>query len=216
MTEISYDEMLELASLGAQVLQSRAVEFAKKYDVELEVLSSFTGAPGTVVRSEVENMEEVVVRGVAVDKNQAKITIRSVSDRPGAAATIFRELSVANINVDMIIQNVSAEGHTDVSFTVPSDDISRSQSVVEGVMKDVGAASVTVDDDIAKVSVVGVGMRGHSGVAARMFEALAVEDINIDMIATSEIKISVAIRRAQAGGAMEVLHDAFKLELSVA
>lgn len=214
LDEISYDEMLELASLGAKVLQSRAVEFAKKYDVELEVLSSFTGAPGTVLRSEVANMEDIVVRGVAVDKNQAKLTIRAVSDRPGAAATIFRELSVANTNVDMIVQNVSAEGHTDISFSVPADDLAKSKKVVESIMEKVGATSVVVDDDIAKVSIVGVGMRGHSGVAARMFEALAAEDINIDMIATSEIKISVGIRGDQADQAMDVLHNAFELELS--
>ena len=214
LDEISYDEMLELASLGARVLQSRAVEFAKKYDVELEVLSSFTGAPGTVLRSEVANVEDIVVRGVAVDKNQAKLTIRAVSDRPGAAAAIFRELSAANINVDMIVQNVSAEGHTDVSFTVPADDLPKSKRVVEGIMEEVGATTVAVDDNIAKVSIVGVGMRGHTGVAARMFEALAAEDINIDMIATSEIKISVSIRRDQADRAMDVLHGAFELELS--
>ena len=159
-------------------------------------------------------MENIVVRGVAVDKNQAKLTIRAVSDRPGAAATIFRELSAANINVDMIVQNVSAEGHTDVSFTVPADDLPKSKRVVEGIMEEVGATTVAVDDNIAKVSIVGVGMRGHTGVAARMFEALAAKEINIDMIATSEIKISVSIRRDQADRAMDVLHGAFELELS--
>ena len=214
LDEVSYDEMLELASLGAQVLQSRAVEFAKKYEVELEVLSSFTGEPGTVLRGEVERMENIVVRGVASDKNQAKVTVRAVSDRPGVAAAIFQALAAASINVDMIVQNVSREGHTDLSFTVPADDLRKSREVVEAMMDEVGATGITVDEDLAKVSVVGVGMRGHSGVACRMFTALADADINIDMIATSEIKISVGIKQDQADRAMQVLHDVFELELS--
>ena len=214
LDEISYDEMLELASLGARVLQSRAVEFAKKYDVELEVLSSFTGNPGTVVRKEVDAMEDIVVRGIAADAKQAKVTVRGVSDKPGTAATLFKALAAAAINVDMIVQNVSAEGHTDLSFTVPVDDIHKAKEVVEGLHADIGAASATFDDSMAKVSIVGVGMKSHSGVAFKMFDALGRAGINIEMISTSEIKISVVIERDLADQAQQVLHDAFALELS--
>lgn len=214
LDEIAYDEMLELASLGAKVLQSRAVEFAKKYDVELEVLSSFTGNPGTVVKREVSNMEDIVVRGVAADKDQAKVTVRSVSDRPGVAALMFKALAGANINVDIIVQNVSAEGHTDVSFTVPADDLFKARQVMDAIREEVDANDVQFDEGIAKVSIVGVGMRSHSGVAYRMFEALADRTINIDMISTSEIKISVVIRESEADEAVRVLHKAFDLEMA--
>lgn len=214
LDEIAYDEMLELASLGAKVLQSRAVEFAKKYDVELEVLSSFTGNPGTVVKREVSNMEDIVVRGVAADKDQAKVTVRSVSDRPGVAALMFKALAGANINVDIIVQNVSAEGHTDVSFTVPADDLFKARQVMDAIREEVDANDVQFDEGIAKVSIVGVGMRSHSGVAYRMFEALADRNINIDMISTSEIKISVVIRESEADEAVRVLHKAFDLEMA--
>ena len=209
---IAYDEMLELASLGAKVLQSRSVEFAKKYNVKLEVLSSFKHAPGTIVTEEVENMEDLVVRGVAADKNQAKVTLRSVSDRPGIAASLFKVLSEGHINVDMIVQNISEEGHTDMSFTIPREDIHKTQKAVEPLQAEVGATSVSIDEEVAKVSIVGVGMRSHSGVAYKMFDALADNGINIDMISTSEIKISVVIAQEHADKAVQVLHQTFNLE----
>ena len=212
LDNIAYDEMLELASLGAKVLQSRSVEFAKKYGVELEVLTSFERRPGTIVKEEVEDMENIIVRGVAVDKNQAKVTIRHVPDRPGVAAKLFQELAAANINVDMIVQNVSEQGQTDISFTVPRDEVNRTRSTVDGLLQQIGAAGVSYDVDIAKVSIVGVGMRSHSGVAFRMFEALSTNKINVEMISTSEIKISVVIRSAFADQAMQVLHTAFELD----
>ncbi len=213
LDEIAYDEMLELASLGARVLQSRSVEFAKKYGVELEVLSSFTGNPGTVVRKEVKAMEDIVVRGVAADSEQAKVTLRAVADRPGVAARIFGALSAANVNVDMIVQNVSAEGHTDLSFTVPAGELAGVRGVMDKLLAGIEVAEVTYDEDMAKVSVVGVGMKNHSGVAHRMFEALAEKNINIEMISTSEIKISVVIEKGEADHAMQTLHDVFALEL---
>lgn len=209
---IAYDEMLELASLGAKVLQSRSVEFAKKYGVELEVLTSFDRIPGTVVKEEVDDMEHIVVRGVAVDKNQAKVTIQRVPDRPGVAASLFKELAAANVNVDMIVQNVSEHGQTDLSFTIPRDEVNRTRAAVDGLLESIGAAGATYDVDIAKISIVGVGMRSHSGVAFRMFDALSQNKINVEMISTSEIKISVVIRSAYADQAMEVLHEAFELD----
>lgn len=212
LAEIAYDEMLELASLGARVLQSRSVEFAKKFGVELEVLSSFTGEPGTVVRKEVRAMEDIVVRGVAADAGQAKVTLRAVEDRPGVAAQIFERLAAADLNVDMIVQNVSAEGHTDLSFTVPEVDLTRVRAAIDSLLKDIRVKDVSYDANIAKVSIVGVGMKSHSGVAHRMFRALADADINIEMISTSEIKISVVIEKVEVDRAMQLLHDAFQLE----
>jgi aspartate kinase len=212
LQEIAYDEMLELASLGARVLQSRSVEFAKKFNVELEVLSSFSGLPGTVVRNEVKAMEEIVVRGVAADAAQAKVTLRAVEDRPGVAAQIFERLAAANIVVDMIVQNVSDEGFTDLSFTVPEDDLTRVRSTIDALLKDIRVKQVSYDANIAKVSIVGVGMKSHSGVAHRMFRALADANINIGMISTSEIKISVVIEKVEVDRAMQLLHDAFGLE----
>lgn len=209
--EIAYDEMLELASMGAEVLQSRAVEFAKNHKVVLEVLSSFVEKPGTLVREEVKNMEDIVVRGVASDKNQAKVTIQGLEDKPGVAALMFTELARKSINVDMIVQNVSEKGETDITFTVPRGDLSKTQRVVEAMQAQLGAKGIRADENIAKVSIVGVGMRSHSGVAARMFEALAKQKINIGMIATSEIKISVVIAKADADRAVQVLHKAFEL-----
>lgn len=207
LDEISYDEMLELASLGAEVLQSRAVEFAKKFGVVLEVMSSFHEKPGTLVREEVKDMEDIVVRGVAADKNQVKLTVGALPDKPGVAAGLFKELAKANINVDMIVQNVSAQGITDLSFTVPRTELGKARKVLHAL----DYQSVHVDEDIAKVSIVGVGMKSHSGVAYRMFEALAKANINIGMIATSEIKISVVIKKEQADKATQVLHKAFEL-----
>lgn len=211
---IAYDEMLELASLGAKVLQSRSVEFAKKYGVELEVLTSFDRIPGTIVKEEVDDMEQIVVRGVAADKNQAKVTIQRVPDQPGVAAKLFQELAAANVNVDMIVQNVSEHGITDISFTVPRDEVNRTRGTVDKLLESLGAAGATYDVDIAKVSIVGVGMRSHSGVAHRMFEALSSNKINVEMISTSEIKISVVIRSAYADQAVQVLHKAFELDQS--
>lgn len=207
LDEISYDEMLELASLGAEVLQSRAVEFAKKFGVVLEVVSSFHEKPGTLVREEVKDMEDIVVRGVAADKGQAKVTVSSVADRPGVAAALFKELAGAHINVDMIVQNVSEQGHTDISFTLPRTELAKARKVLSGLKLE----KIGVDEEIAKVSIVGVGMKSHSGVAYRMFEALAKANINIGMIATSEIKISVVIKKDKADIATQVLHKVFGL-----
>ncbi|MBU0679099.1 MAG: aspartate kinase [Verrucomicrobia bacterium] len=211
LDEIAYDEMLEMASLGAKVLQSRSVEFAKKYGVVLEVLSSFEETPGTIVREEVKKMEDVVVRGVAADKGQAKVTIQHVPDKPGVAAQVFRKISAARINVDVIVQNVSEQGYTDISFTVPQDDLQRSETAMAGLLEEIGAKGVTYDPEVAKISIVGVGMRTHTGIAERMFGALADNSINIDMISTSEIKVSVVIKRSQADDAVRVLHEAFEL-----
>jgi aspartate kinase len=210
---IAYDEMLELASMGAAVLQSRAVEFAKAYGVTLEVLSSFEDCPGTLVKEEVKAMEHIVVRGVASDVKQAKVTLLKVPDRPGIAAGIFKALAKASINVDMIVLNVSSQGQlADLSFTVPETDLTQTLAVVEAVVPEVRSTGVTHDRDIAKISVVGVGMRSHSGIAARMFSALAEHGIDIHMISTSEIKISVVIPKAQANEAVRVLHREFELE----
>ena len=211
LDEISYDEMLELAGSGAQVLMSRSVEFAKKYGVQLEVLSSFIKKPGTIVKEEVKSMENVIVRGVSADTNQVKITLEGVPDRPGVAARIFKELAGAGINIDMIIQNISARGQADISFTVPGEDLGKTKNIMKSVSKAIDFKAINVDNDIAKVSIVGVGMRGHSGVAFQMFKALAGQDINILMISTSEIKISVIIRKKFANLAMKTLHRAFQL-----
>jgi aspartate kinase len=211
LDEISYDEMLEMASLGSEVLQSRAVEFAKNHGVCLEVMSSFNENPGTIVREEVKNMEDIVVRGVAADKGQAKVTVSGVPDKPGTAARLFKELANNHINVDMIVQNVSANARTDVSFTVPRTELAKTKRVIDA-LEHIATAGVNVDEDIAKISIVGVGMRSHVGVASRMFEALAKGNINIEMIATSEIKISVVIRKADADKAVQSLHKAFELD----
>jgi aspartate kinase len=211
LDEITYDEMLELASAGSEVLQSRAVEYAKNYGVVLEVLSSFEVKPGTLVREEVEEMEQVIIRGIAADKNQAKATLLGVPDTPGVAARIFKSMAGANINVDMIVQNVSAAGITDPSFTVARDDIAKTKRLLEPLVKEVRAAGLSFDENIAKVSIVGVGMKSHSGVAYKMFDVLAANRINIEMISTSEIKISVVIRSADADKAVRSLHEAFEM-----
>ena len=208
---ISYDEMLELASLGAQVMQARSMEMAKKYNVPLHVRSSFSRRTGTIISKEVKAMEQVVVSGVSLQKDEAKVTICDVPDRPGIAATIFTGISDANINVDMIVQNVSRTGLTDVSFTVPRADLKKVLRVARRVAAKVKAGRVVHDDGIAKISVVGLGMRSHSGIAAKMFQALAKESVNIGMISTSEIKISCTIRKDQAAKAMKTIHDAFGL-----
>jgi len=211
LVRISYDEMLEMASLGAQVLQARAVEYAKNYDVPVYVRSSFNAGQGTLVVREDVEMEKVVVSGIAYNKNEAKITVLRVADRPGIAAKLFTRVAEANILVDMIVQNISQDGSTDISFTVPKPDYPKAMQIVTGVAKEIGAPQVVGDDKIAKVSIVGVGMRTHSGVAARMFEALAGEKINIMMISTSEIKVSCVIDAKYAELAVRVLHDVFDL-----
>ena len=211
LARISYDEMLEMASLGAQVLQARAVEYAKNYDVPVYVRSSFNAGQGTLVVREDVEMEKVVVSGIAYNKNEAKITVLRVADRPGIAAKLFTRVAEANIVVDMIVQNISQDGTTDISFTVPKPDYPKAMQIVTGVAKEIGAPQVVGDDKIAKVSIVGVGMRTHSGVAATMFEALAREKINIMMISTSEIKVSCVIDAKYAELAVRVLHDVFDL-----
>lgn len=208
LERISFDEMLELASLGAKVLQIRSVEFAKRYGVPLCVRSSFTEEAGTWVLREEPTMENVLVSGVAADQNEAKITILRVPDRPGLAARIFGPIAQAHIVVDMIIQNASEHGFTDVTFTVPKADYQKALSIVHDVSALIGAGGVTSDTNIAKVSVVGLGMRSHAGVAARMFEVLAREGINIQMISTSEIKISIVVDAKYTELAVRVLHEA--------
>jgi len=209
--EISYDEMLEMAALGSKVMQARSVEFAKKFNVVFEVRSSFNNNPGTIVKAETQKMEDVVIRGVAVDKKQAKVTIAGVPDKPGIAAKVFKTIADAHINIDVIVQNVSANGTTDISFTVGDTDAAKSVKVLQPVVKDIGAREVTATGEIAKLSVVGIGMRSHPGVAAKMFETLAGNSINIGMISTSEIKISVIIALADAEKAARAIHDAFGL-----
>ncbi len=211
LVRISYDEMLELASLGARVLQARAVEYAKNYAVPIHVRSSFNTSQGTLVVQEDAEMERVVVSGIAYNKNEAKITVLRVADRPGIAAKLFGRVAEAGVIVDMIVQNISQDGTTDISFTVPTADYEKAMQIVSEVAKELGAQQTVGDDRIAKVSIVGVGMRTHSGVAARMFEALAREKINIIMISTSEIKVSCVIDAKYAELAVRVLHDAFGL-----
>jgi aspartate kinase len=212
LREISYDEMLELASLGAKVMQSRSVEFAKKFNVIFEVRSSLNENPGTIVKEETLSMEDVVIRGVSLDKNQAKITLVAVPDKPGVAARVFKSLADATINVDMIVQNVShntGAPATDLSFTVDKPDLLKATKVIEALKADVAYERVITDEKIGKLSIVGVGMRSHSGVAAKMFETLAAAGVNIDMISTSEIKISVVINLAKGEEAMRAVHQAF-------
>jgi len=212
LEEISYDEMLELASAGSKVMQSRSVEFAKKYGVIFEVRSSFNNNPGTLVKEEVSYMERVVVRGVAVDKDQIKIVVSNILDRPGSAAKVFRALSDANIIVDMIVQNVGRQGVANLTFTVPQSDSAKAQKALKSIMPEVGNGEITVHEQIAKLSVVGVGMKTHSGVAASLFQALAEAGINIQLISTSEIKISVVIALDRADEAARVAHAAFGLD----
>lgn len=211
LDRISHEEMLEMASLGAKVLQLRSVEFAMRYNVPLVVRSSFSNAEGTLVTKEDKKMEAVSVSAVTYDKNQAKITVLKVPDKPGIAAKLFTPLSDANINVDMIVQNVSTEGNTDLTFTVEKSDLKRALEIVNKVAKEINAAGVNSDADIAKVSIVGLGMRSHAGVATKMFQTLAKEGINIEMISTSEIKISCVIKSKYTELAVRVLHEAFEL-----
>ncbi|MEE8151537.1 MAG: aspartate kinase [candidate division NC10 bacterium] len=211
LPRVAYEEMIEVASLGARVLQARAVEYAKNYNVSIHVRSSFTRNPGTMVVQEDRDMERVAVSGIAYDKNEAKITITGVVDRPGIAAKLFGRVAESGIVVDMIVQNISQDGHTDISFTVPRSDFHKAKELVEGVAREIGANQILGDDRIAKVSIVGVGIRTHSGVAAKMFAALAAEKVNIMMISTSEIKVSCVIEEQYAELAVRVLHDTFQL-----
>ena len=213
LARISYDEMLEMASLGAKVLQIRSVEFAKKYDVPIHVRSSFNDNPGTIVQKEDTEMEQVVVSGVTYNKNEAKIEVTHVPDLPGIAARLFKPIADANIVVDMIIQTSSAEkGYADVAFTVPKSDHPKALQIVKETVRGIGGGEVLSDENIAKISIVGVGMRSHSNVAAQMFTALAKEGINIHMISTSEIKVSCIIHSKYTELAVRALHDAFELD----
>lgn len=212
LDRISYEEMLEMASLGAKVLQIRSVELARKYNVPLLVKSSFIEGRGTLVSEEVPTMEQVVVAGITYNKNEAKITVSGVPDRPGVASKIFTPLADANIVVDMIVQNVSHEGHTDMTFTTAKVDAKKAYRLMEKVAFELGAKLVAVDEDIAKISMVGSGMRSHSGIATKMFTILCDEGINIEMISTSEIKISCVIKEKYGELAVRALHTAFGLD----
>lgn len=212
LKRISYDEMLEMAITGAKVLQPRSVELAKKFEVPVYVKSSFSEGEGTLVTKEDKEMEKEVICGVTYDRDQAKITVVRVPDRPGIAAQLFTPLADDNIVVDMIIQNASIEGFTDLTFTVSRKEIKKAQKIVDKIASDIGAAKVEVDDDVAKVSIIGVGMVSHSGVAAKMFLTLAKERINILMISTSEIKISCVVQAKYTELAVAALHDAFGLD----
>jgi aspartate kinase len=211
LPRVAYDEMLEMASLGAKVLQARSVEFAKKYGVAVHVRSTFKPDPGTIVTKEETAMEEVIVTGITHDRSQAKISLLRVPDRPGIAAQVFGALAARNIVVDMIVQNISRDGNTDISFTLPRGDHARAEAALEEVGRTVGAAGIVHDERVAKVSIVGVGMRSHSGVAARMFAAMSKEGINIQMISTSEIAVSCVIEDKYAELAVRALHDTFAL-----
>ncbi len=212
LSRIAYDEMLEMASMGAKVLQIRSVEFAKKYNVPVHVRSTFNTEPGTLLVQEDMAMESVLVSGVAYDKNQARITLVDVFDEPGIAASVFEPMATAGIVVDMIVQNPSREGRTDITFTVSKGDLERSKRLIENIQSDLGARGVFTDTHVSKVSVIGVGMRNHSGVAAIAFKALQAEDINILIISTSEIKISCLIEDKYTELAVRTLHEAFGLE----
>ena len=212
LPEISYDEMLELAGLGAKVMQSRSVEFAKKFGVIFEVRSSLNDNPGTLVKEETPSMEGVVIRGVSLDKNQAKLTLVQVPDRPGVAALVFKAIAEANINVDMIVQNIShglASPATDISFTTDKAELLKARKAIDSLKDKIGFREVIADENIGKLSIVGVGMRSNPGVAAKMFETLAQIGVNIAMISTSEIKVSVAIDLTKGEEAMRAVHQAF-------
>jgi aspartate kinase len=209
--EITYDEMLEMASLGAQVMQARSIEVGKKFNVPIHVRSSFSDNPGTMIIKEAKRMEDVIVSGVTINKNQAKITICNVPDRPGVAAKIFKELASNGINVDMIVQNVSHLRQTDISFTVNKADVHKTLKITKKVAKTIKAGEVLEDQDIVRVSIVGVGMKSHPGAAAKCFEALAQNKINIEMISTSDISISCIIQKKFAETAVRALHGKFSL-----
>ncbi len=209
--EISYDEMLEMASSGSKVMQTRSVEFAKKFGVNFEVRSSFNDNPGTLVKEETMSMENVVIRGVSLERNQAKVTISQVPDHPGVASRIFNALAEAGLIIDMIVQNVASSGSTDISFTLNKDELPKAEAVLAPIVAAIGAPGLTARDGIAKLSVVGIGMRSHSGVAAKLFDCLGAAGINIQMISTSEIKIAVILEEDKIAEAANVAHKAFGL-----
>jgi aspartate kinase len=208
---LSYEEMLELAASGAKVVAARAVEYARRNGVSLHVRSSFADAPGTWIVEEDESMEQAIISGISHDASEAKVTIREVPDQPGIAAAIFRPLAAAGVNLDMIVQNVSAEGRTDVSFTMPKDDLAKAEQVLEEIARTVGGHGVVTDTDVAKISLVGAGMKTHPGVAADMFEALADAGINIEIISTSSIRISCLVRAGDVERAVRAVHERFRL-----
>ena len=208
---ISYEEMLEMAGAGAQVMQPRSIEVGKNFGVDIHVRSSFTDEEGTLITAEVPQMEQVVVSGVAYDKNQAKITITNVQDRPGTAAKVFGPLADAGVNVDMIIQSSAADGTNDISFTVARSDVKKAMPLLEKISSELKAGRATLDDKVAKVSIVGVGMRSHPGIAAKMFRTLADNGINLDMISTSEIKVACVVKDTDGEKAVRVLHKVFEL-----
>ncbi|MCX6971658.1 MAG: aspartate kinase [Verrucomicrobia bacterium] len=208
---IDYDELLEMASSGSKVMQSRSVEFAKKFQVPFEVRSSFNTNRGTIVKEEPHGLENVVVRGISIERNQAKVTITNVPDKPGTASRIFTALAEANMSIDVIVQNVSVSGTTDISFTMNGDELEKLGGMIDSVAKEIGAGAVTKKRGVAKLSVVGIGMRSHSGVAAKLFECLGHGGINIQMISTSEIKIAVIIDESNIESAARLAHEAFGL-----
>jgi aspartate kinase len=217
LARVSFDEMLEMAATGGRVLALRSVEFARNHGVRVHVRSSFTWAPGTWITEEsdmdaIESMEQAIISGVTHDSSEAKVTIEQVPDRPGVAATIFRDLADAGVNVDMIVQNVSTAGHTDISFTVPRTDTARAARSMEKIVVDTEASGYRTDDTIGRVSLVGAGMKTHPGIAAKMFEVLAAEGINIEMISTSTIRISCVVAEADMERAVQALHAAFELD----
>jgi aspartate kinase len=211
LAAVSYEEMLELATSGARVLMSRCVETARNHGIPIHVRSSLSDGEGTWVTAEGERLEQAIIAGIAHDTSEAKVTVTGVPDRPGIAARVFRPLADAGVNIDMIVQNVSAAGHTDISFTLPKEDLRRAQAALEQVRLDVGALDVVTDDDIARVSLVGAGMKTHPGVAADMFDALADAGINIEIISTSPIRISCVVRAADIERAVKVVHERFRL-----
>src|SRR5438477_8457868 len=211
LDEIAYDELLEMASGGAKVMQSRAVEFAKKFGIEFEVRSSFNKSRGTVTKEESPSMEDIVIRGISVDRHQAKLTIAGVPDKPGIAGRIFSNVAAAHIVVDMIVQNASISGTTDVSFTIHEDELENARKILMPVVGEIGAKRLNTSSGVAKLSVVGIGMRSHSGVAARMFECLGRAEINIQLVSTSEIKIAVVIDEKDAEHAARLMHSEFGL-----
>ena len=212
LDRITVEEMLELASQGAKVLQTRSVEFAGKYRVPLRVLSSFEEGLGTLITHEVSDMEQPLIAGIAYNRDEAKVTIRGVPDQPGVASRIFGPISAAHLNIDMIIQNVAQDGTTDLTFTVNRSEYAEAMQLLNDIAKELNARDVVGDDTLAKIAIVGVGMRSHSGVAAKMFETLATEGINIELISTSEIKISVGVNDKYLELAVRALHKAFELE----
>jgi aspartate kinase len=214
LDRLSYEEMLDLSATGGRVLALRSVEFARNYAVPVHVRSSFTWKPGTWIREEGMSMEQAIISGVTHDDSEAKVTVVGVPDRPGIAATVFRALADAQVNVDMIVQNVSTQGHTDISFTVPSDNLANARSVIERLVKDVEAAGFSSDENVGRVSLVGAGMKTNPGVAATMFETLANAGVNIEMISTSSIRISCVVAAGDLEKAVLVLHEAFALDES--